>query len=209
MITNSFQYTSEPDHTYQNGRPVRLELTPYRIHSPVLCPLELRPPSSPQRAAQGSNLPPPALEAGVPPLALPARTILIHGGLRLQCVGRDSNPRRLIEPTGLQPAAFAALPPTLLFTALFPPRPVRRERAGVRVFTVSVEGFEPSTPCARGIPARRDYQTALHADLYSARTISAGCMALDHEPKLTRNRRNAPPDSDLISSQTHVMIDYL
>jgi hypothetical protein len=75
-------------------------------------------------AGQGSNLPFPDLEAGVPPLELPAQRLcasMRREGFEPPCISE--------ERAGLRPAA-------LPFCHL-------RE-------LVSVEEFEPSTPCARG-----------------------------------------------------------
>ena len=157
---------------------MRLELTPFRIHSPALWPVELQPPSKTSRqqrrmqeddgrnrtcvsggcssaplplghvvvghqhAGQGSNLSLPDLEAGAPPLGLPAREVDMR--------------REGFEPPFATGAArvtawcIAALPPARIFNA------------------VSVEGFEPSTPCARGRCAN---QGALHAERKRPRTL--------------------------------------
>jgi hypothetical protein len=67
------------------------------------------------RAAQGSNLPLPDLESGVPPLELPAQS-------SSQCAGRDSNPRRPMASgsTGrrnCRSATCAFVSPGKVFTA--------------------------------------------------------------------------------------------
>ena len=78
---------------------------------------------------QGSNLPAPGLESGVPPLELTAHL------LQVRREGLEP-PRTHEESAALQAAAIAALPPT-------------------HFQTISVEGFEPSTPCARGTCAAK------------------------------------------------------
>jgi hypothetical protein len=78
----------------------------------------------------------PDLEAGVPPLELPARrTTLIsmrREGFEPPCISKREG--------GVTARCIAILPPTLLSK-------------------ISVEGFEPSTPCARGTCAAKLHYT--------------------------------------------------
>jgi hypothetical protein len=60
-----------------------------------------------QHAVQGSNLPLPGLEPGVPPSEPTARVL----SESKQCAGKDSNLRRPRGPSVLQADAIAALPP--------------------------------------------------------------------------------------------------
>lgn len=90
-----------------------------------------------QHAVQGSNLPPPDLESGIPPLKNFRRNVGpdVPDTNLLQCAGRDSNPRRpwASSSTGCRNCRSATY----------------------AIFQVSVEGFEPSTPCVRGTCATK------------------------------------------------------
>ena len=105
-----------------------------------------------KHAVQGSNLPPPDLESGIPPLknfrrmfslvGFASRTVVRTANPTkraymgyAKCAGRDSNPRRpwASSSTGCRNCRSATY----------------------AIFSVSVEGFEPSTPCARGTCAAK------------------------------------------------------
>ena len=100
-----------------------------------------------KHAVQGSNLPPPDLESGIPPLKN-FRRIFIFAPTRDNAQGGTRTPVGH-GPAALQAAAIAALPPTR--------------------FQVSVEGFEPSTPCARGTCAAKLRYTLMIFDQHSRR----------------------------------------
>ena len=100
---------------------------------------------SDQHAVQGSNLPLPGLEPGVPPSEPTARVLVIR--IADQCAGKDSNLRRPRGPSVLQADAIAALPPA-------------RESTNR---SVSVEGFEPSTPCTRSTCSTKLRYTLIYA----------------------------------------------
>ena len=102
----------------------------------LLSPLSLLPPvQNLQHAEQGSNLSSPDLEAGVPPLGLSARddaSSFSNAQDRTRtCEGHKG--QRVYSPLQL-------------------PLCHLRER---QTKSVSVEGFEPSTPCARGTCAAK------------------------------------------------------
>ena len=125
---------------------MRLELTPFRIHSPALWPVELQPPcwltrprqgsnlrlrglqprafplgdvvENAKHAGQGSNLSLPVLETGVPPLELPA------------CVARVR--REGFEPPS-SPWGFQGYS-LMQSTALPPARIQNSQRGRIRTF---------------------------------------------------------------------------
>ena len=142
---------------------MRLELTPFRIHSPALWPVELQPPcwltrprqgsnlrlrglqprafplgdvvENAKHAGQGSNLSLPVLETGVPPLELPA------------CVARVR--REGFEPPS-SPWGFQGYS-LMQSTALPPARIQNSQRGRIRTFDLVR-------------PRHARYQTAPHAE---------------------------------------------
>ena len=118
-----------------------------------------------QHAVQGSNLPFPVLETSAPPLELTARprTRIWNPSHRfsMQCVGKDSNlrgPRRTSRVTvccNRRSATYALGKDEV--------RRMKDETNRCSSFClhpssfplVSVAGFEPATPCARGTCATK------------------------------------------------------
>ena len=76
------------------------------------------------------------------------RPATVLSRLSSRCAGKESNLQLSRRDCGVTARCITILPPA------------RRTKPSA---AISVEGFEPSTPCARGIPARRDCQTAPHA----------------------------------------------
>jgi hypothetical protein len=132
----------------------------------------------PERAVQGSNLPPPGLEPGIPPLMNSRRV-----SFRCSAQGGTRTPVRSWGPAALQAAAFAALPP-----------------ARGPAFRVWVEGFEPSASSARGT---RSAQAELHPDSdvprWSASSSRSTCHAARFQSGwLGSNQRPPAPKAGVL-----------
>ena len=109
-----------------------------------------------KRAAQGSNLPLPDLESGVPPLELPAQSFSVdaQGGTRTP-VGQ--------RPAALQAAAIAALPPARLSLRRRGSPPRRGGRQGGEGSARSSQSAWKGSNLRPRVPETRALPTALHA----------------------------------------------